>query len=249
MKGCLSAFVSIFAEKKMRYFIMALIVLSLGCVACADPLYAPSWWGLDDDWTRSSCQDFEDDALPRPYSYHVGIGGETYDNWWIEGDLQWFDTMSAGGTDWQGFWGIDNTQGTSAITAQMHIVPFNIEDSSRYKEVFFEFEWYAQGPGFSLNVSLEAPDGYDVYIVGSGGEMLSDYERLTYGYREIWPQPASEEFIITFTAQPGAVVALNTFCFGTHCEVIPEPSTIAMIITGAGGLMLTGLRRLRKNGK
>ncbi len=204
------------------------------------PVVAPTWWGIDDGNTRSSLEDFNDDALPGVYNYHVGIGGPQYDTWEAEGFV-WVDDQG------NGIFEIDNTGGNEGVNGYILIDIANIANPDNYKEVFFEAWYWAEGE-YSLSFALYTDDvNCSVYSVGSGGGFIPGTdEQYFFGNREIIPQPAQEYLRFDVFVGAGSEFALDSLYFGTHCEAIPEPSTIIIMLTGASGLLVAARRKFRK---
>ena len=229
--------------KKTILFAVATIAL-FSVVAFAgpapSPVVPPSWWGLDDGNTRSSMEDFDDDSLPGEYDYHVGIGGAAADTWSSEG-FEWGDE---GGFD---FLEIDNSEGNEGINGYILIDIANIANPNNSKEVFFEAWYWGEGE-YSLSFSLYTDDvNCSVYNLGSGGGFIPGTdESYFYGNREIVPQPAQEYLRLDVFVAAGSEFQLDALYFGTHCEAIPEPSTIAIMLTGASGLFVAARRKFRK---
>ena len=215
-----------------------------GPMPLAAPIAAPDWWGLDDGNTRSSVESFSDDALPGDYDYHVGFAGADFDTWESEGFGWVEDILPHQG---YGLWAIDNTGGNEGVTGYILIDIANIENPDNKKEVFFEAQYWAEGE-YSLMFSLYTDcTSCAVYSLGSGGGLLEgDNHYYFYGDREIIPQPAQEYLRIDVNVGAGSRFALDTLYFGTHCEAIPEPSTIIIMLTGASGLFVAVRRKFRK---
>ena len=101
---------------------------------------------------------------------------------------------------------------------------------------------------YSLSFSVYTDDtNCSVYSLGSGGGFIPGTNELFFcGEREIIPQPEQEYLQMDVFVAEGSLFQLDAMFFGTHCEAIPEPSTIAIMLTGASGLFVAARRKFRK---
>ena len=223
--------------KKILTTFAIVALFSAAAFATPTPVAQPSWWGLDDGNTRSSFEGFGTDEIVGDYDYHAGFSGAAGDSWQISG-FEWSD---------DGMWMINNGDSNEGANGYIIVDIANFANPDNSKEVFFE-AWYWYEGGYSLSFSVYTDDtSCSVYSLGSGGGFIpgSD-ESYFFGEREIIPQPEQEYLRMDVYVPAGSSFAVDGLFFGTHCEAIPEPSTIAIMLAGASGLVLAARRKFRK---
>lgn len=208
---------------------LATFSIFTGAFAQVNP---PSWWNTNDGFTTSACWDFENPN--DPFFDSVGLNPYGQPQWTGSGDNYWnnHDIMIDGT-------GLDGTPEQSEFGFR---IPNRINPDRR-KLFWMQFTYRFDGP-------------YYAWMSWNGAQLESwttvSFEDLNGdGTRWRWtmegsfkPQPEWEAVGMGagFTDATGqynpGVVFLEEMCFGTHCVLVPEPSSVAALAIGGVALLM-----------
>ena len=207
---------------------------------------APAW-ATSSPYQRNIYWDFSSNPATIIEQTYAGTEDPTLksgDNVMLGGGVQWY--YSIPGYSRNGLIGIDNRNGSFALTgtATFHIA--NLPDNNPIKHIWEEIEYYEHdfmSPISTVATSLVLDAGYAA-IGWDDDEHLSDgFDRYNVWY-EITPNPFWEEIIFTFTVAPGTLAVMDSFHIATECIPIPEPTTMILLGSLATGLFgMAGIRR------
>jgi hypothetical protein len=250
---------AIFKELAMRLRILAAATfgaaLSLSQLAQAETFqrppetyWNPPWVGVF-PYQRDIFWNFNQNPVGGPSS--AGTPGAEYegtldaalkksDSVSLTGAFQWFSA----GISPNGFAGvgIDNRNGTDAVTGTFVVSLDNVIDILPFKHIWIESTGFTNVTvGGSLEVSAAGSDPtgrIDVPAVSlPSGLVLQDF-----GFT-LQPNPEHETISLTLIVPAGGYDVINTWQVAT--QSVPEPATWAMMLAGFGALGLAGYRRSR----
>lgn len=130
--------------------------------------------------------------------------------------------------------GIHNATQNSEIDILISVD--NGYDANNYKQFWFEYDWYGAQP--TPTAGTDDPNAAPATGILYGDATAGNHVE---GLMVIIPQPDSEWLNLHFSVAAGETVAIDNLRVGSHCEVIPEPSTVVMF--AIGGFLLPKCRR------
>jgi hypothetical protein len=231
----------------------ALILATTAAVATDFPEGGPSWWKNqfsppNDGATRTQFHSFLDDPndADAPDYHYDGFTPTGPDVWlWDGGMLGDFGEAipeELPGHPWhdQG----DNAGVHIDAPGTMSKEMANLSRPNQFKEFFISVLWLdtTTNHDADLTLSIYAPGNPQIDIIEDYQINIPDsHWRYTVLSGKITPQVDSEMFSLTFDK---ASPYIDSLWVGTHC--VPEPGTIAMLASGALGILGLAWRRLRR---
>jgi len=164
---------------------------------------------------------------------------------WIQiENMTWFDNDAFifGAARRYGLVGINNRQGTTAVTGSITFHIDNWDSPNDWKHVWQEFIDTSSG-GISVSYGLDMPAGYEELTGGSLiTHLLADGYTIRNDPDKIWPNPPWEEVVVEVSVNAGSYYLLDEAHIATEC--VPEPATLLLLGSG-GALLITALGRRR----
>lgn len=162
----------------------------------------------------------------------------------LSGDVIWMDgDVTIGGVTRNGLIGIDNSQGSTALSGT---ATFHIDNHRRnwpLKHLYKEIVFADLGTAGVIAEKLGLDSGYSKTGYWPGDRIKQDAAfYLQNHWYEIKPNPYWEDVIFTFTVEPYSYAVIDSLHIATEC--IPEPTT--MILLGSLATGLFGIAGVRK---
>ena len=150
--------------------------------------------------------------------------------------LKWADVVTIDGGSWfNGWWGVDNSNGQTTESALLNIHLGNVDCGNPLKLIWCQFDLMLVAPS-QIAVSLIAPadstfvDWGPVDVVWDPNGINATV--LLAGVIE--PNPRWEEIEFELAAGPGGIAAIDNVHIATAC--VPEPSLVGLLALGVLGL-------------
>ena len=197
---------------------------------------APAWWDSPDNNTISLGFLFDDSTFAPVPNHAVTPGWYTGSTWTRGGARtpEWAALLA----DHTGVWGFTDGQ---AGEGYLQIQLANQSRSGWVKHVWYQFDLY-QVSSDTCCVHAEPGTGTVFNEVVDSEQLPFGWYRVT-GSFDIIPQPEWETLRWNFVAFAAGKTAIDNLYVGTHCEMVPEPSSLVFLGPSALGLLAIIRRR------